>query len=131
MTWSKYVNISMPSPKHILETIKAAQAKGKLKVSVVEKAVADDAVKAIGQHVKAHGWTSGGAITIEWMDGENDQCYKIIYKGNEWRTHSNSGQLWPVKGPDVFSPAEGSEAVAQLIKKWKSTKTRPNQHFNQ
>ena len=127
MDWNEFVNITMPSRKHILELMNASDANGKMKISVVEQAVADEAVKAIGAHVKAHGFTSSDDITFV----KAGNCWDIIYKGNHWMTHDTSGQLWPLKGPDIFSPPNDGKDMRSHIKKWKGNKlNRPKVHMD-
>ncbi|HYW69395.1 MAG TPA: hypothetical protein VE961_00075 [Pyrinomonadaceae bacterium] len=126
MVWNEDVPITRPAPKHVLEEMNASDAKGKMKCSVVTKAVMEDAVRAIGAHVKQHGWNSAGNITIEWIPAVS--CYKITYAGNEWMTHSSSGQIWPLRGTDIFSPPEGLD-VSKMIKKWKGSKTPPGEYY--
>jgi len=128
MIWNELTPVQMPAPKHILEKMKASDAKGKTHCSVVTSAVAQDAVEAIAAHVKTYGWNSANGITVEWI--EQAQCYKVTYKNNQWMTHIGSGQLWPLRGPNVFSPP-GGEDVSSLIKKWKSSKEPPAKYMNQ
>ena len=126
MTWNEYTPIGMPSDKHILEKMKLNDANGKKKISVVKKADAEAAVKAIGEHVRANGWVSSVAIQIEWSD--DHQCYQVTYAGNVWMTHTASGQLWPLKGEDIFSPPSGVD-VRNYIKQWRAG-NKPGQYMN-
>jgi hypothetical protein len=126
MIWNEFTPVSMPAAKHILEDMKLNDANGDKKVSVVKKKVAQDAVAAIGAHVKAHGWHSSDTITIEWV--QKDRCYKVTFAGNEWMTHVGSGQIWPFHGPDIFSPPE-RENVKSYITKWRGGQT-PAKHMN-
>lgn len=133
MVWSEFVSVTPPAAKHVLEQMKLADVgPGKL-VSVVEKAVMLDAITTIGAHVKANGWKSAENITVEWI--EREKCYKVTYKGNQWKTHINSGQLWPFCGPDVFSPelAPVKPQVKELktcINNWKGKKERPVKYMD-
>lgn len=131
MVWDEAVVITMPAPKHILEKMNLIDANGKKKISVVELAVAQKAVEAIGKHVKAYGWKSHDDITIE--KSEDGTCWAVTYEGNVWKTHSNSGQIWPLKGPDIFSPPEDNEDdMRPYIRKWKGNKqNRPPIYMDQ
>jgi hypothetical protein len=125
MTWNEFITVQMPSPKHILESMKLNDANGSKKVSVVRRADAEAAVKAIGDHVKANGWVSSDIIQIVWLD--QDKCYQITYAGNVWMTHTSSGQLWPLEGEGIFSPPNG-EDVRNYIKKWRGG-TKPDKYM--
>ena len=114
----------MPATKHILEQMNLNDANGKKKCSVVTKQVAEEAVKAIGDRVKAHGWTNGDGIVFEPVAAGG---FKITYDGNEWMTHVDSGQLWPLKGDDIFSPP--AKDVREYIKQWKSRGIKPDQYM--
>lgn len=130
MVWSEFVIITMPSNKHILEKMKLSDANGNMKISVVEQAVAEEAVEAIGKHVKTHGWNSADDITI--VKADDGVCWEITYKGNHWMTHSNSGQLWPLRGTDIFSPPNDGTDMRPHIRKWKGNKqNRPQVYMNQ
>lgn len=126
MTWNEFVPVGMPSAKHILEDMVANDANGKKKVSIVENAVALEAVQKIGEHVKKYGWKSADDITIEWV--ANDKCFKVTYKQNQWMTHPGSGQLWPLRGPDIFSPPDKLD-VRDYYRKWKSGGKRPDKYM--
>jgi len=130
MDWTKFVMIGLPSEKHILELMSTSKhVGGAKKVSVVELAVAQDAVKKIGEHVSAHGWVSGPGFVFEWKAAH--QCWIVTYKENEWVTHTNTGQLWPLCGKDVFTPIgiTGAE-IKKFIKQWQSSKERrPRAHM--
>jgi len=129
MQWSEFTIISMPSPKHILEKMKLVDANGSKLISVVEQAVAEDAVQAIGAHVKSKGWQSSEDIT---MVKNQDGSWEITYKGNRWMTHTDSGQLWPLSGPDIFSPPNDGKDMRPHIRRWKGNKlNRPQVYMNQ
>ncbi len=134
MIWNEFVVITMPAPKHILEVMNLKDANGKMKVSVVQRSVAEEAVKAIQDHVKTHGWEEKTVDGITVKKIEEQKCYKVIYKGNHWMTHASSGQLWPLHGRDIFSPPASAEVkdVKDFIKRWKGSqgKTRPAQYMN-
>lgn len=126
--WTDAVTIGLPARKHILELMTLQDANGKKKCSVVELAVATTAVEAIQKHVNTHGWKSADGITVEWI--RDQQCFKVTYKGNQWMTHTKgSGQLWPLRGADIFSPPEG-EDVRKEIGKWKGGRVRPSRYMN-
>ena len=129
MVWNKLVGIGLPADKHVLEQLSTSRDLGiGKKVSVVTQAVAQAARDAIEDHVREHGWVSAGAITIQWVDG--DKCFKVICQGNQWMTHVDSGQLWPLSGPGVYTPPVPQtkpqvEVIKKYIKKWKGSKVRP------